>query len=375
MATTSSHAYGEAHAPAPGATHPGRATDAEAQAMRLGILARSDPRGLGHQTRAVYQHLRPERTLVIEMGELGRGYPTHPDWYPDGTFVPFDGHRLPELTVRSWLEGLDVVWTAETPYDHRLPTWCRQHGVALVVMANPEFDTWTTDHTKARPHAFWSATTWRHEQLPEGTRVVPMPVAPHPRARLRDGASGFLHIVGRRAMADRNGTNTIFKAWRATRQRQRWTITTQDRLAMARPPRHIDLHVAGPLDDPDELYDLGDILVLPRRYGGLCLPTQEAMAAGLAVVMPAVSPNLDWPIASVAAHRGPVVRCAAGQVLTADVTPRDLAALMDRMVQDSDMVAALSAQSLAWAAEHSWDALRARWLAELEAVADLASAA
>lgn len=342
--------------------------------MRLGLLARSDPRGLGNQTRAVHDHLRPDRTLVVDMGDLGRGYPTHPHWYPDALTVPFDGHRLPELQVRQWLDGLDVIYTAETPYDHRLPTWCRQHGVALVVHLNPEFDHWTTDPTKPPPDVFWSATTWRRPHHPQGTRIVPMPVAPHPRARLRDGTGGFLHVVGRRAMADRNGTRIIWGSWRYTRQRQRWTITTQDRLPMARPHRNIDLHVSGPRDDPTELYDLGDILVLPRRYGGLCLPAQEAMAAGCPVVMPAVSPNLNWPILPVTARRGTTVRCAAGRVETAEVPPRELAKVIDELAEDPQTIRGLSAVSLDWAGRNTWDALRPLWLAELEAAADRAAA-
>ncbi len=344
--------------------------------MKWGILARSDSRGLGNQTRAVYDHMRPDQTLVIDMGELGRGYPTHHDeWYPDGTVVPFDGHRLPELTVRSWLEGLDVLWTAETPYDHRMPIWCAQHGVALVVMLNPEFDHWTGDRTNPRPQTFWSATTWRHELLPAGTRVVPMPVAPNPRARIRDGAAGLLHIVGRRALADRNGTSIIFHSWRHTRAKTRWTITTQDRLPMARPPRHIDLHVSGPVDNPADLYDMGDILILPRRYGGLCLPAQEAMAAGLPVVMPDVPPNRDWPIVPLPARAGQLVRTAAGRIPTADVNPRDLARLVDTLTVDTDEISALSARALQWAAEHSWDALAPVWWAEFERAADTVTAA
>lgn len=342
--------------------------------MKVGLVARSDPRGLGNQTRAVHDNLHPDRTLVVDMGDLGRGYPTHPHWYPGAVTLPFDGHRLPELQVRRWLDGLDVVYTAETPYDHRLPTWCRQHRVALVVHLNPEFDHWTLDPTKPRPDVFWSATTWRQQAHPPGTRIVPMPVAPHPRARVRDGAGGFLHVVGRRAMADRNGTRVVFGSWRFTRQQQRWRITTQDRLAMARPPRNIDLHISGPLDDPDEIYDLGDVLVLPRRYGGLCLPVQEAMAAGLPVVMPAVSPNLDWPIIPVAARRGPTVKCAAGVVRTAEIPPRDLGKVLDQLAQDPDTLRAQSAMSLEWARTHSWDALAPFWRAELEAAADLVAA-
>lgn len=342
--------------------------------IALGLIARSDPRGLGIQTRAVHDHLHPDRTLVIDMGELGRGYPTHPDWYPGALTLPFDGHRLPELAVRQWLDGLDVVYTAETPYDHRLPTWCRQHGVALVVHLNPEFDHWTTDPTKPRPDVFWSATTWRQPHHPAGTRIVPMPVAPHPRARVRDGAGGLLHVVGRRAMADRNGTRTVWNSWRCSHTRQRWTITTQDRLPMARPPRHIDLHVFGPQDNPDDLYDLGDILVLPRRYGGLCLPAQEAMAAGLPVVMPAVSPNLDWPVVPVPARRGPLVKCAAGMIRTADVQPRDLARVLDELMAEPGRVRQISSRASVWAREHSWKALTPRWLGELEAAADRAAA-
>lgn len=343
--------------------------------MRLGAICRSDPRGLGNQTRAVYENLRPERALVIDMGELGRGYPTHhEEWYPGETVVPFDGHRLPELQVRQWLDGLDVVWTAETPYDHRLPTWCAQHGVALIVMLNPEFDHWTTDATKPRPQVFWSATTWRQAQHPAGTRIVPMPVAPHPRAHVRDGAGGFLHVVGRRAMADRNGTRSVFGSFRYSKRRQRWTITTQDRLAMGRPPRHIDLHVSGPLDDPDDLYDLGDILVLPRRYGGLCLPAQEAMAAGLPVLMPETSPNLNWPIRPLPARRGPMVKCAAGPVRTVEVPPLEIARAADELAGDPQLVKDLSLVSLEWAAAHSWEALAPMWWAELEAAADRAAA-
>jgi glycosyltransferase involved in cell wall biosynthesis len=333
--------------------------------VKLGLIARSDPRGLGHQTRAVHDNLEPDRTLVVAMGELGRGYPTNPSWYPDATTLPFDGHRLPELATRAWLDGLDVVYTAETPYDHRLPTWCAQHDVALVVHVNPEFDHWTTDHTKARPSTFWSATTWRHDLLPAGTRVVPMPTAPHPRARVRDGSSGLLHIVGRRALADRNGTAIVFASWRHQRTRARWTITAQDQLAHARPPRSIDLQVHGPLEDPDGLYDLGDVLVLPRRYGGLCLPALEAMAAGIPVVMPKVSPNPDWPIIPIGARRGKVVRTAAGQIPTVDVAPRELAHLVDYLAGTPAEVASASRAALAWAQEHTWEALRPLWLDEL----------
>jgi glycosyltransferase involved in cell wall biosynthesis len=45
--------------------------------------------------------------------------------------------------------------------------------------------------------------------------------------------------------------------------------------------------------DQAELYTRVDALILPRRYGGLCLPMNEALLSGLPVIMPDCSPNND----------------------------------------------------------------------------------
>jgi glycosyltransferase involved in cell wall biosynthesis len=46
--------------------------------------------------------------------------------------------------------------------------------------------------------------------------------------------------------------------------------------------------------DPDDragLYEGLDALILPHRYGGLCLPMNEALTSGLPVIMSNMSPN------------------------------------------------------------------------------------
>lgn len=40
-------------------------------------------------------------------------------------------------------------------------------------------------------------------------------------------------------------------------------------------------------------YD-GGVLVLPRKYGGLCLPINEAIASGMPVIATDISPNNTW---------------------------------------------------------------------------------
>ena len=52
-------------------------------------------------------------------------------------------------------------------------------------------------------------------------------------------------------------------------------------------------------DDQWRLYAGFDALIMPRRYGGLCLPCNESLTSGLPVIMPNTSPNdavlpADW---------------------------------------------------------------------------------
>ena len=44
-------------------------------------------------------------------------------------------------------------------------------------------------------------------------------------------------------------------------------------------------------DDQWRLYAGFNALIMPRRYGGLCLPMNEALTSGLPVIMSNTSPN------------------------------------------------------------------------------------
>jgi len=45
------------------------------------------------------------------------------------------------------------------------------------------------------------------------------------------------------------------------------------------------------LENSCDLYKDFDALILPRKYGGLCLPVNEALMSGLPVIMTDISPN------------------------------------------------------------------------------------
>lgn len=296
----------------------------------------------------------------------------HLDRFPGATVVPFDGQQLPEAEMRAWLDGLDVVYSAETLYDWRLADWAREAGARTVVHVNPEFYRHAReDH----PHsdALWAPTPWRLEHLPPETPVVPMPVALDRFEAMLPPEGGplrVLHVVGRRAMADRNGTRALYRALRMLRVPVKVRVVTQDARLMP-PPRTpwVDAKVVvGGVPDYWALYEEAQVLVLPRRYGGLSLPAQEAMAAGLAVVMTDCAPQATfWPVLTVACDQRGAVQAPAGDIPLYDANPTVLAALLTRLAEDETLLRSAQHAGLGWASAHSWDALRPVWLTALRA--------
>jgi len=336
--------------------------------VKLGVIARCEARGLGNQTWEVCRHLQPARVLLIDPGRddrFDRCPERYADW--DTTTAPWIGGRLDENTIRGWLDGLDVVYTAETPYDVRLPGWCEDAGVGLVLHANPEFVSPTAAKIRA---TWWSATPWRLQHLPAGTRVVPMPVpeAPYkaePGARVR-----FLHTAGWPALEDRNGTEIVVEAAQRMTAECDVIIRGQHRSILGyhvpkgRPARLVV--ECGSVPDYWDLYRDADVLVMPRRFGGLCLPVIEAMAVGLPVVMSDCSPNEIWPGPRVTAHAFRTVATPAGRIPLHDTDPDELAATLDKIATAPGLAADLRQEAIEWAATHSWAALRDSWLEELQ---------
>lgn len=313
----------------------------------IGLIARAEDRGLGIQTWEFARHLNPE-ILLLDLGKRG----THLNRYPDATVVKYTG-TMNERVVRRWLTKVDSVYTAETTYSPSFAEWARDAGTEVVVHVNPEFHREWNGATR-----WWAPTGWRLDQLPASTTVVPVPVATDrfTPARPHQGRTRWLHIAGLAALADRNGTEAVMAAIPHLRERCTLTVATQSALRFGYTENPlVDVKFVNGHDDYWSIYEGHDALVMPRRYGGLCLPVQEAMASGMAVLMSACSPNPQtWPVATVTATHTRKARMPVGMVPVADIDPIELARRMDEL---SDPHARIDrqAQSTEWAAAHSWD--------------------
>lgn len=331
--------------------------------MKVGLIARGEDRGLGIQTWEWSRAMRPDATLLVDMGELGGGFALHHDRYPDATVATFSGVQFhDEQLVRGWLEQIDVAYTAETFYDLRLPQWCAEHDVRLAVHINPEFWKLHAEHTMWPALRWWAPTTWRLDTLPAATTVVPVPVPidrwPTP-APLRDQPV-FLHVAGHRAANDRNGTSLLLAAVQRIRGPFHLRVLTQgDRLQLPRVHHqvHVEL-VTGGTDDYWAMYHDADVLVMPRRYGGLCLPANEAAGAGLALVMTDCSPNRRWPITPVVVAGRSSMTVPAGQMALETCDVGDLARQMRQLADDHELRHQRQRAARSWAEAVSWPAMR-----------------
>lgn len=332
----------------------------------LGVIARCDDRGLGVMTLDLVRHLRPDRVLVLDVPESpipGRperymglaGEVMHARWSPARPGLP------PSLVAR-FLDGLTTVYSAETFYDPAIPQEATKRDVRAVLHVMPEF----ARHWSGALVEEWLPTPWRREHHP-GAPIVPVPVPSPPFYVDEPGDSRgrplrVVHVAGNIAAGDRNGTDVFVRALAklSPDARVHATIAVQRGAAPAvrGTPRGVSVALRGPAADRWDLYAGADVLVMPRRYGGLCLPVQEAMALGLAVVMPDVSPN-EWytalrvPVPSTAGR----LKTPAGMIPMAEPDETAIARLLEHLADVPEELRAARYAARSWAADHSWAAL------------------
>lgn len=358
--------------------------------VRWGIFgARGDRRGLAIQSEEIARNLRPDRVLGVDMGDKS---PLEPDW---------SGYDRARLTVRhidplradfadftpadaaEWMDGLDVVFGCETFYAPWLTGVAKAAGVATVLQANPEFVGHVWDWEPV-PTRVVTPTKWLADRM-RGAAVLPVGVArDRLRFRPRVGLGVLLHIAGHGAMHDRNGTVALMDALRFVRKPVAVVVRAQRRtnVPTQRLPRWVDVEVRQ-ADESDyaALYDEGDVMVLPRRYGGLCLPAQEALSTGMPVLMPDCAPNPDLlppamlvPLAPPRPGRN--FQTQAGRVELADADPALLAFRIDHLSAHPEEVQALSIEADSVAAGLAWPAVAGRYEETLrEAATAVASGA
>lgn len=279
--------------------------------LNIGIIAYSTSTGLGYQTLDYCNHLNPAKILLIDLSSLN-GMEQHPEWYNKFPHVILcSGFPTMEI-IEKFLQGLDLIFMAETPLNFLMLKRAREMRVKSIIHYNYEFLSYVSNKNLPTPDLLLAPTSWhlydvaclsmaRVERLP-----LPIDKTKIPERSITE-VKTIGHIAGRVATNDRNGTMSFLNMVKKMGNSFKYVIYIQtpketkgvelyDEInkEIKRTIRDVpNLKVVYDIEDNTEMYKEMDLLVLPRRYGGLCIPMLEALSAGIPVIMPNVSPNED----------------------------------------------------------------------------------
>jgi len=217
--------------------------------------------------------------------------PINLGWYPTARYTTW-----PNRDDIDWLlKDIDVLWVYETPLNYELFTEAKKRGIKIILYLNYEFLDYLQQIGLPKPDLFICPTSWGYERAKKlgPTIVLRQPVEIKDKRKIIK-MTRFVHVAGRPAVHDRNGTRTFIEFALASPQYsyRLYIQPTEPIKELYRTVEHLDFEI---IQNPrqEQLYETGDAMVLPRRYGGLCLPMLESLAVGMPVVMPRIVPNND----------------------------------------------------------------------------------
>ena len=268
--------------------------------MRLGIIARSDNTGLGNQTRELVKMLNPSKILLIDSSHFN-GNEQHPEWYSGYNFTTTKKGMASKEEAYEFLDDLDVVISCEIFYHNSFVTMAKKRKVKTILQYNYEFLDYLVNPDVELPDILVSPSLWNFEDVvnkfSDRAKVIHLP--PPTSLNLFLNAKNIniskthkkiLHIGGKAAVKDRNGTNTVIEMLNYSKADYELVIKSQTPLNIKCDDPRLTIDTSNP-DSPESLYEGYDAMILPRRYAGLCLPMNEALLASLPVFMTNISPN------------------------------------------------------------------------------------
>jgi hypothetical protein len=268
--------------------------------MRLGIIARSDNTGLGNQTRELVNMLKPSKILLIDSSFFNKNV-QHPDWYAGYDVIKTSKGMPTPKEIEIFLKEVDVVISCETFYDSEFIKRARSYNVKTILQYNYELFANMADKTLDLPDILLAPSAWNLDIIEDlfgrKSRVIHLP--PPTEVSLFDSArevnlsknhKRILHIGGRKAARDRNGTETILGVMKYSKADYELVIRTQTPLDVVSRDKRVVIETGNP-ENREDMYSGFDMMLLPRRYAGLCLPMNEALISGLPVFMTNISPN------------------------------------------------------------------------------------
>lgn len=342
--------------------------------MRIGIIARSDNTGLGNQTRELVSMLNPNKVMLID-SSFFNGNKQNPEWYSEYNVKTINGFADTDQ-ILDFLTGLDVVLSCEIFYNTMFVNIAKELGIKTVLQYNYEFLDYLNHPNWILPDVLLSPSSWYFKDVVEKfgskTKVIllPPPSATESfrkarEANLKQKHGRILHIAGKAAVKDRNGTETVIEMMKYLKSDVVLDIRTQTEINLPIKDNRINI-ITDNTKDHSDMYVGYDAMVLPRRYAGLCLPMNEALISALPVFMTNISPNNDLLPPEWLAESTRIGKLMTRTMLSVyAANPRHLASLLDNYLQSDTIEEKQKAFDIGYK-NFSYDVLREKYYKVLE---------
>lgn len=266
---------------------------------KIGIIVRADDTGLGNQTHELVKMLDPDKILIIDSSTFHNKNKQNYEWYEGRNSVVSNG--FPDnKTILKFLNDINVVISCEIFYSKHFVALARKKRVKTILQYNFEFLDYLSNDSLVLPDVLLAPSLWRFEEVEErfGDRCLVMHLPPPTDDRLFDKnkfvnqkrTNRLLHVGGKAAIYDRNGTNSVIEMLKYSKQDYELVVKSQTSLDIDCKDKRLTVSI-GNEKNREDLYLGYDAMILPRRYAGLCLPMNEALMSGLPVFMTDISPN------------------------------------------------------------------------------------
>lgn len=294
----------------------------------IGIYGKDNQKGLGILTKEYVKHLPIERVLIREDRITDHSYKNATYWQ---TFNYGKADKF--------LEGLDTLFILEM-YDPKLLDLARKKKVRTILKVNYEF---LPQKRPIEPDLYLCSSSLNYKAVATPNKVlIPDPVnVDLINFSKRQSAQTFVHNAGN-TLGDANGTDAVIEAQKHIKSKAKLEIREFDR----------DKKYY-------ELYDEGDVLLLPQRFRATSLPIQEAMAAGMPVMTTNIEPFNEF--CQILFEPDKIVTKELSRPVNyAELDPKKIAEKIDETYNKD--ISKLSLKAREYAESISWKALTPKYL-------------
>lgn len=307
--------------------------------VMTGAVIYATEQGLGRQAKDLYDNGIIQEVLVWKHSS----YINHYEWYPNRV------NSFDEL-----LDKCDKIIFLEMPFDWKFITRARERGIKTVFFLMYEC---TRKPMPYIPDVLVGGSIMEREYFGDDVKVINVPVPKEIKWKLRTKARVFVHNAGHGGLAGRNGTAELVASIKHIKSPIKLIIRSQVPIKEYKDDRV--QYIIG--DVPYEtLFDEGDVFVYPDKFGGSCLPLQEAHASGMAVMASDRHPTNTWlPTEILIPIEGYKKDRAYSEIDSAILDPEIIAEQIDKWY-DKD-ITELSLKGKEWGKANSWEKLRKQY--------------